>query len=130
MSQRRTENIQTANSQSDLKREYKDDFRDGSRLEAISAIEKTFSPSKEPSTEDQLKAYRLACFIFEVRTFCFWNPLFVYANQLFLAKFFPPSSSFLKPPNNRYDENFDKHIAVKLGCHGDVNVDLHITTTS
>lgn len=77
MSQRRTENIQTTNNQSDLKREYKVDFRDGSRLEAISAIEKKFSLSKKPSTEDQLKAYRLACLIFEVRTFCFWNPLFV-----------------------------------------------------
>ena len=88
MSQRRTENIQTTNRQSDLKREYKVDFRDGSRLEAISAIERNFSPLKEPSTEDQLKAYRLACFIFEVRTFCFWNPSFVYANQLFLANVF------------------------------------------
>ena len=101
MSQRRTENLQTANSQSDLKREYKNDFRDGSRLEAISAIEKKFSPSKDPSIEDQLKAFRLACFIFEVTTFWFWNQLFVYANQLFLGKFFPPSSSFQKPPNNR-----------------------------
>lgn len=98
MSQRRTENLQTANSQSDLKREYKNDFRDGSRLEAISAIEKTFSPSKDPSTEDQLKAYRLACFIFEVKTFWFWNPLFVYANKLFLGKFFSAVIFVLKAP--------------------------------
>jgi len=69
MDQRRTENTLSRNRQSDLEREYKDDFRDGKRMDAIEAIEAHLMKSKkkrQTSVTDQLQAYRLACLIFEV----------------------------------------------------------------
>ena len=90
MDQRRTENTLSTNRQSDLEREYKDEFRDGTRVDAIEIIEAkvaTFQKSNEKqlSPVDQLKAYRLACFIFEVRITDTWNLLsWVGTNNLFL----------------------------------------------
>lgn len=72
MDQRRTENTLSTNRQSDLEREYKDGFRDGTRIDAIEVIEghtRRHKKAKQLSPVDQLKAYRLACFIFEVRRF-------------------------------------------------------------
>ena len=69
MDQRKTENTLSSNIQFDLEREYKDDFRDGTRVDAIDAIEAKLSQHKKKgqcSITDQLQAYRLACFIFEV----------------------------------------------------------------
>lgn len=69
MDQRRTENTLSSNRQSDLEREYKDDFRDGTRVDAIDTIEAKLSQHKkkgQSSITDQLQAYRLACFIFEI----------------------------------------------------------------
>ena len=68
--QSRTENTLSTNRQSDLEMEYKDDFRDGARVDAIDKIEaKLTKPKKrgKNSISDQLKAYRLACLIFEVK---------------------------------------------------------------
>ena len=80
MDQRRTENTLSTNRQSDLEKEYKNEFRDGKRLDAIEAIEKKqmkIRRTQQLSTDDQLKAYRLACYIFEVLVFFFlctsWN---------------------------------------------------------
>jgi len=67
--QRRTENTLSANRQSDLENEYKNDFRDGRRVDAINVIEaKIYKTRKgnQSTADDQLKAYRLACYIFEV----------------------------------------------------------------
>ena len=69
MDQRRTENTQSANRQSDLEKEYKNDFRDGKRVDAIDVIDtklKKTRRAKQLNVDDQLKAYRLACYIFEV----------------------------------------------------------------
>ena len=69
MDQRRTENTQSANRQSDLEKEYKIDFRDGKRVDAIEVIDtklKKTRRTKQLNVDDQLKAYRLACYIFEV----------------------------------------------------------------
>ena len=71
MDQRRTENTLSRNRQSDLEREYKDDFRDGKRMDAIETIEAHLKKYKKTTAKhlsqgDQLKAYRLACCIFEV----------------------------------------------------------------
>jgi len=73
MDQRRTENMLSRNRQSDLEREYKDDFRDGKRMDAIEAIEAHLMKSKkkrQASVTDQLQAYRLACVIFEISYEC------------------------------------------------------------
>ena len=68
MDQRRTENTLSSNRQSELEAEYRNDFRDGRRVDAVDLIEKKIkkSRSQQLSEEDQLKAYRLACYIFEV----------------------------------------------------------------
>ena len=69
MDQRRTENTQSANRQSDLEKEYKNGFRDGKRVDAIDMIEAKLNKArrtKQSNTDDQLKAYKLACYIFEV----------------------------------------------------------------
>jgi len=75
MDQRRTENTLSRNRQSDLEREYKDDFRDGKRMDAIETIEAHLKKHKKTtathlSQGDQLKAYRLACCIFEIAYEC------------------------------------------------------------
>ena len=61
----------STNRQSDLEREYKNEFRDGERVEAIDTIEAYFTKKKkknpkELSPVEQLQAYRLASYIFEV----------------------------------------------------------------
>ena len=69
MDQRRTENTLSANRQSDLEKEYKNDFRDGRRLDAIDMIETKLKKTRKTNqlpVDDQLKACRLACYIFEV----------------------------------------------------------------
>ena len=68
MDQRRTENTLSSNRQSELEAEYRINFRDEKRLDAVELIEKKMkkSRSQQLSEEDQLKAYRLACYIFEV----------------------------------------------------------------
>ena len=68
MDQRRTENTLSSNRQSELEAEYRIYFRDGKRLDAVELIEKKMkkSRSQQLPVEDQLKAYRLACYIFEV----------------------------------------------------------------
>ena len=70
MDQRRTENTLSRNRQSDLEREYKDELRDGKRMDAIDIIEahltKIMKKIRQTSVTDQLQAYRLACLIFEV----------------------------------------------------------------
>ena len=69
--QSRTENTLSANRQSDLEMEYKDDFRDGARVDAIDKIEAKLTKHLkrgQSSILDQLKAYRLACLIFEVKS--------------------------------------------------------------
>ena len=68
--QSRTENTLSTNRQSDLEMEYKDDFRDGARVDAIDKIEIKLTKHQkrgQTSISDQLKAYRLACLIFEVK---------------------------------------------------------------
>ena len=68
--QSRTENTLSTNRQSDLEMEYKDDFRDGARVDAIDKIEARLTKHQKRgknSISDQLKAYRLACLIFEVK---------------------------------------------------------------
>ena len=72
MDQRRTENTQSANRQSDLEKEYKDGFRDGMRVDAIDVIEAKLNETrrtKQSNADDQVKAYRLACYIFEVLSY-------------------------------------------------------------
>ena len=72
MDQRRTENTLSANRQSDLGNEYKSDFRDGTRVDAINAIEAKLSKTRKGNqlnAADQLKAYRLPCYIFEVLSY-------------------------------------------------------------
>lgn len=67
--QSRTENTLSTNRQSDLEMEYKDDFRDGARVDAIDKIEIKLTKHQkrgQTSISDQLKAYRLACLIFEL----------------------------------------------------------------
>ena len=69
MDQRRIENTLSTNRQSDLEKEYKDEFRDGRRVDAIDAIEAKLAKDKkrgQPTSVDQIQAYRLACLIFEV----------------------------------------------------------------
>ena len=68
--QSRTETTLTTNRQSDLEMEYKYDFRDGARVDAIDKIEAKLTRVQrrgQDSLSDQLKAYRLACLIFEVK---------------------------------------------------------------
>ena len=72
MDQRRTENTQSANRQSDLEKEYKIGFRDGKRVDAIDLIEAKLNKTrktKQLNADDQLKTYRLACYIFEVLSY-------------------------------------------------------------
>ena len=72
MDQRRTENTQSANRQSDLEKEYKNDFRDGKRMDAIDVIEAKLKKTRRTTqlnVDDQLKAYRLACYFFEVLSY-------------------------------------------------------------
>ena len=66
--ERRTENTLSLNRQSELEAEYRNAFTDGRRVDAVDLIEKKMkkSRSQQLSEEDQLKAYRLACYIFEV----------------------------------------------------------------
>ena len=99
MDQRKTENTLSSNRQSDLEREYKDDFRDGTRVDAIDAIEAKLSQHKKKGQSlitDQLQAYRLACFIFEVTittlrsTKYGWNYVALCSTQLFAP---PPTLS-------------------------------------
>ena len=69
MDQRRTENTLSTNRQSDLENQYKNDFRDGKRIDATEVIEtklKKIRRTEQLPMDDQLKSYRLACFIFEV----------------------------------------------------------------
>ena len=68
MNQRRTESTLSLNRQSELQAEYKNDLRDGRRVDAVELIEKKLKKgrSQHLSEEDPLKAYRLACYIFEV----------------------------------------------------------------
>ncbi|CAH3149217.1 unnamed protein product [Pocillopora meandrina] len=68
MNQRRTESTLSLNRQSELQAEYKNDLRDGRRVDAVELIEKKLKRgrSQHLSEEEQLKAYRLACYIFEV----------------------------------------------------------------
>ena len=79
MDQRRTENTMSTNRQSDLEKEYKNEFMDGKRVDAIEKIEekqRKILKTQKLSTDDQLKAYRLACYIFEVLVFFLctsWN---------------------------------------------------------
>ena len=71
--QRRTENTLSTNRQSDLEKEYKDEFRDGTRVDAINAIKARLAKDKkrgQPTSVDQIQAYRLACLIFEVTHIC------------------------------------------------------------
>lgn len=73
MDQRRTENTLSTNRQSDLEKEYKNDFRDGKRVDAIEVIEekqRKIRRKQQLSTDDQLKACRLACYIFEISYEC------------------------------------------------------------
>ena len=70
--QRRTENMLSTNRQSDIEREYRDDFRDAERVDAIRTIEAYLEKKKKKkpkvlSSVEQLQAYRLASYIFEVR---------------------------------------------------------------
>ena len=68
--QSRTENTLSTNRQSDLEMEYKYDFRDGARVDAIDKIERNLTRGQrrgQDSLSDQLKAYRLPCLIFEVK---------------------------------------------------------------
>ena len=72
MDQRRTENTLSTNRQSDLEKEYKNDFMDRKRVEAIGIIEKKQVKIRRKghfSTDDQLRASRLACYVFEVTVF-------------------------------------------------------------
>lgn len=72
MDQRRDENTQSANRQSDLEKEYRNGFRDGTRVDAIDVIEAKLNETrgtKQLNMDDQLKAYRLASFIFEVLSY-------------------------------------------------------------
>lgn len=74
MNQGRTENTLSANRQSDIEREYREEFRDGQRLDAVDKIDASLkkgqkTKTRELSTDEQLKAYRLACVIFEVNGF-------------------------------------------------------------
>ena len=62
----------STNRQSDLEREYKRDFRDTERLEAIKTIEAYLEKKKKKKPKvlspiEKLQAYRLASYIFEVR---------------------------------------------------------------
>ncbi|KAL9960015.1 hypothetical protein ACROYT_G033405 [Oculina patagonica] len=73
MDQRRTENTLSTNRQSDLENQYKNDFRDGRRMDAIDAIETKLKKSQKTEKlpmDDQLKAWRLACCIFEISYEC------------------------------------------------------------
>ena len=77
MDQRRTENTLSTNRQSDLEKEYKNDFRDGKRVDATEAIEAKMKKTRRTGQlppADQLKAYRLSCYIFEV-TLVIYQPL-------------------------------------------------------
>ena len=68
--QSRTENTLSTNRQSDLEMEYKYDFRDGARVDAIDKVERKLTKGQrrgQDSLSDQLKAYRLVCLIFEVK---------------------------------------------------------------
>lgn len=72
--QRRTENMLSTNRQSDLEREYKDEFRDSERVDAIRTIEAYLQKKKKKkpkvlSLVEELQAYRLASYVFEVRWF-------------------------------------------------------------
>lgn len=74
MNQGRTENTLSANRQSDIEREYREEFRDGQRLDAVDKIDTSLkkgqkTKTRELSMDEQLKAYRLACVIFEVNRF-------------------------------------------------------------
>ena len=72
MDQRRTENTLSLNRQSDLEKEYKNNFRDGNRMDAIDVIEAKLKKSRRTNllyVEGQLQAYRLACYIFEVLSY-------------------------------------------------------------
>ena len=77
MDQRRTENTLSTNRQSDLENQYKNDFRDGKRIDAAEVIEsklKNIRRAEQLPMDDQLKSYRLACFIFEVLIlYCYEN---------------------------------------------------------
>lgn len=69
MDQRRTENTLSSNRQSDLENQYKNELRDGRRMDATELIEDKLKKSRRTGQlpmDDQLKACRLACFIFEV----------------------------------------------------------------
>ena len=73
MDQRRTENTLSTNRQSDLENQYKNDFRDGKRIDATEVIEtklKKIRRTEQLPMDDQLKSYKLACFIFEVLILC------------------------------------------------------------
>ena len=68
--QSRTKTTLSTNRQSDLEMEYKYDFRDGARVDAIDKIEAKLTRVQrrgKDSLSDQLKAYRLACLTFEVK---------------------------------------------------------------
>jgi len=72
MDQRRTENTLSLNRQSELEKEYKNNFRDGNRMDAINVIEAKLKKSRRTNlldVEGQLQVYRLACYIFEVLSY-------------------------------------------------------------
>ena len=66
--QRKSENTQSTNRQSELESEYVTDFKDGARVDAVEVITKIATRhGTKPSARDYLTFCRLACFIFEVR---------------------------------------------------------------
>lgn len=74
--QRKSENTQSTNRQSQLESEYVSEFKDGARVDAVEVITKRASRFEtKPSVSDYLKFCRLACFIFEVRVLWYTNEL-------------------------------------------------------
>ena len=71
--QRKSENTQSTNRQSELESEYVTDFKDGARVDAVEVITKIATRhGTKPSARDYLTFCRLACFIFEVRVYWYY----------------------------------------------------------
>ena len=76
--QRVTENTLSVNRQSELEEEYVNGFQDGKRLDAIEIVtqkkqSRALNKPVSASTLDYLKASRLACLIFEVQIYIYYN---------------------------------------------------------